>query len=197
VVARWRHAQDAQDQGKGKGELRAGDRAQDAGLALALGQTLACEAKSRHPDDREEKPHGGRQYPSSLVQFRDGGEELLAVLPECFEGHHGAQATTPPGGDGRARDVQAVAQRPRTGATHMLSEAMVVHAAVLGGRGKLCRHRGRIAERDFRSSGSSAESSVISNMPQLRTRLFGMSCLSAPTRRKDTSAGLTKTNRHS
>ena len=82
-------------------------------------------------------------------------------MPERFEADDGARATTSPTGDRRARDVQAVAQRPSTGAVHMFSEAVVVCAAVLRGRGKHWCHRGRIAERGLRASRRGLDSLVI------------------------------------
>jgi hypothetical protein len=153
VVARSWQADDSENETKGQGRLCADDSTQDARLGVALGKPLACETKPRGTKEREQKADGGGQDLHSRLQLLDRAQELLAILLERFEGDDGAQATTLPGGHGRARDVQAVAQRPRTCATHVLSEAVVVGAPVQRGRGKRRCHRGRIAERGIKASG--------------------------------------------
>jgi hypothetical protein len=84
--------------------------------------------------------NGDRQDPYPRLDLRDGAKELVAVLAERFEADDRARATTLPTGDGRSRIVQAVAQRPITGAMLVVSEAVVVGAA-LGDRRKPWCHR--------------------------------------------------------
>ena len=173
VAGGWQ-ADDSQHEPHGQRRFGAGDRAQNAGLGLALGKALARETETRGSQEREEEADGGGQNPRPRLEPLDAGEELRAILLERFERDHGSLAAPLPTGDGRARNVQAVAQRPSTGAMHMLPEAVVVRAAVLRGRRERWCHRGSIAKRGFKASGRRSESSVISTLPQLRTRLFGM-----------------------
>ena len=63
------------------------------------------------PQEGEQKAHRRGQDPRLTFQFLDGGEDLCwRFCWEHFEGHDGAQAATLPVGDGRAWNVQAVAQ---------------------------------------------------------------------------------------
>jgi hypothetical protein len=145
-------------------------------LALALPSRRRSPAR-RKPEARRSarrRRDGGGQNPRPRLEPLDAGEELRAILLERFERDHGSLAAPLPTGDGRARNVQAVAQRPSTGAMHILPEAVVVRAAVLRGRRERWCHRGSIAKRGFNASGRRSESSVISTLPQLRTRLVGM-----------------------
>ena len=182
MVSRWRQTDDPQHEIQGQGGQGARDRAEDAGLGRAFGETLAGEAEPGGPQEREQKAHCRGQNPGPLLQLVDGGEELLAVVAERFEADDGARTATLPTGDGRARDVQSVAQPAHAGAVHVLAKAVVVRAAVLRGRGRRrwC-HRGRIAWRGVSPGGRAGDSSVISSVTQLRTRLFGMSSFAAGT----------------
>jgi hypothetical protein len=176
VVARRRQAKDPQNQIEGQDGLGAGNRAQDPCLGLTLWKALAGVTETGRPQEREEKADGRGQDSRPSLQLLDGGQELLAVVAKSFERDNGAQAAELPTGDGRAGDEQSVVQRARAGAVHMFSQAVVVRSAVLRGRGEGRRcHRWRITERVSRASRRSLESSVISTMPQLRTRLCRMS----------------------
>ena len=157
---------------RGTGRAR---RAEDACFGLTFGEALAGEPEPGGTQEREEEPDGRGQDSRSFLQLLYGGQELLTVVAESFEGDDGARATAFPARDGRSRDVQSVVQREPAGAIHMLSQAVVVRAAVLRGHAKCWRHRGRMPERVPRAREQSPESSVISIMAQLRTRLFRMS----------------------
>lgn len=178
VVARGGQAEDPQGEREGQGGHGAGDSAQDAGFGLAVWETLARETEAGGSNKGEEKADGRCQDPYASIQLLDGAQELLAVLAEDINADNGAQATTLPTGDGRARDVQSVADRSGTGTAHLLSDSVVVRAAELD-RWKGRRHRRRIAESVRWASERPSKSSVIFSMAHLRTGLFGMSWRSA------------------
>jgi hypothetical protein len=157
---------------RGTGRAR---RAEDACFGLTFGEALAGEPEPGGTQEREEEPDGRGQDSRSFLQLLYGGQELLTVVAESFEGDDGARAAAFPARDSRARDVQFAAQRTCAGAAHMLSETVVVRAAVLRDRAKCWRHRGRMPERVPRARDRIPESSMISIMAQLRSRLFGMS----------------------
>ena len=118
---------------RGRAGRGARDRTKDADLGRAFGEALACEAKPGCPQDGEQKTHCRGQDPHAPFELVDGGEELLAVVAERFEGDDGAWASTFPTGDGRARDVEAVPQPANADTVHVLSETVVVRAAMLAG----------------------------------------------------------------
>jgi hypothetical protein len=176
VVARGRQAEDPQGQREGQGGRGAGDSAQDAGFGLTVWETLARETEAGGSNEGQKKADARCQDPYSPIQLFDGAQELLAVLAEDIKADDGAQATTLPTGDGRAWDVvQSVADRSGAGTAHLLSDAVVVHAAERD-RWKRRRHRWRIAESVPRANERPPKSSVIFSMPHLRTGLFGLSC---------------------
>lgn len=160
VVARSWQADDSENETKGQGRLCADDSTHDARLGVALGKALACETKPGGTKEREQKADGGGQDLHSRLQLLDRAQELLAILLERFEGDDGAQATTLPGGHGRAREVQAVAQRPRTCATHVLSEAVVVGAPVRPREAPVSSREDRRAGHQ----GKRAESGILSDI---------------------------------
>jgi hypothetical protein len=145
VVAGRRQADDPKDQIEGQDGLGAGERAEDACLCLALGEALAGEPEPGGAQEREEEPDGRGQDSRPFLQLLDCGQELLAVVAENFEGDDVARTTAFPTGNGRAWDVQSVVQRASAGSEDLLSEAVVVRATVLRGRGKGRCHRGRMA----------------------------------------------------
>jgi hypothetical protein len=131
VIARWRHADDPEDQRERKNRVGAGDRAQQADLVVARRESLARNAEPGDAQQRRQETDDGGKDLRASSQLRDPVQQLLSVLVELFESDHRPRAAAPPGGGGRARDVEAVVLREGAAAAHFIAQTVVVRAASL------------------------------------------------------------------
>jgi len=130
VVLSEFEARDPQDHGEREEWFCTGDGAQDTGLGVAFGQSLATsQAEPRCAQQCQKEPDNYREDSRSAIKLRDGIEQLLPVLVERLDGDDRAQTAPMPATNGGSRDGEVPGQAPGADPDHLLPDAMVVSAA--------------------------------------------------------------------
>jgi hypothetical protein len=134
VIPRGRQTQDPESQLQRKRRLGARDRAQDHGLRCAIGESPVGETDSADPHQRHEESDDRGEDAGSALQFPDRQKQFFLNPSGRLDGDDGADAPVLPGGDRRARNFEAMVRRPSACAADVLTQAVIVGAA-LAGRG--------------------------------------------------------------